>query len=88
MAFQERTVVITGTAAIANLWYYKFEYRGAGEAEWHFIGDVKETSVISGTLFTWDTSVLLPGTYRLQLVVVDKTGNYPPPCDVDIEIVR
>ena len=29
-----------------------------------------------------------PGTYTLRLVVVDQTGNYPPPCRVIITVQR
>lgn len=88
IAFQERTIEFTGTAAIDNFWYYKFEYQGVQESEWHFIGELHETPVVSGTLFVWDTSILAPGQYRVNLIAVDKTGNYPPPCGIEIEILQ
>jgi len=29
---------------------------------------------------------LPPGTYTIRLTVVDQTSNYPPPCQVTIEV--
>ena len=87
MIVTERTVEFTGTAAIGNMAYYKFEYQGAGEGEWHFIGSSEEP-VQDGSLYIWDTSVLAPGSYRVHLMVVDRTGNYPPPCGIEIEIIE
>ena len=84
---EDRTVEFTGTAAIGNFWYYKFEYQGLDEADWHYI-DKSETPVENGSLYTWDTAMLAPGNYRVNLVVVDKTGNYPSPCGVEIEIME
>ena len=87
ISVEDRTVEFTGTAAIGEFWYYKFEYQGLDEADWHYI-DKSETPVENGSLYTWDTAMLAPGNYRVNLVVVDKTGNYPSPCGVEIEIME
>lgn len=83
----DRTVVFTGTASIGNFWYFKFEYKGINEPDWHFVGQV-ETPVQDGILYTWDASILPPGSYLVNLIVVDKTGNYPPPCQIEIEVLE
>jgi hypothetical protein len=85
ISVQDRIVEITGTAAIDSFQYYKFEYQGGDEADWHFIGQ-GDAPVQQGSLYSWDASILPPGQYRLQLVVVDTTGNYPPPCVVEIMV--
>ena len=87
IAVKERTVEFTGTAAIGNFAYFKFEYQGASEADWHYI-DRSETPVDRGILYAWDTSMLAPGIYRVNLIAVDNTGNYPAPCSVEIEIIE
>lgn len=82
-------VTINGTANIDNFWYYKLEF-GCGEkpVEWSVIGELHYEPVLWGTLGCWDTSVLPEGVYQLRLVVVDKTGNYPQPCQLRVIIDR
>jgi len=78
-------VQIQGSACIDNFWYYKFEFKSEGAKEWSFIKRF-DKPVESGVLGTWDTSALPAGTYLFRLVVVDKTGNYPEPCEVKVVI--
>jgi len=76
-------VEIMGSANIDNFDFYKFEQRHAGASEWstlHIFGE----PVADGFLGIWDTSALPAGTYAFRLVVVDKTGNYPEPCEVNV----
>lgn len=78
-------VEVRGSAYIDNFDYYKFEYRHSGATEWAFIESFKDT-VADGVLGVWDTSSLPAGAYKFRLVVVDKTGNYPEPCEVPVTI--
>jgi hypothetical protein len=80
-------VEVSGSANIDNFDYYKFEFRGQGASEWSFLQSFEE-SVTDGFLGIWDTSALPAGAYTFRLVVVDKTGNYPEPCEVDVIIER
>jgi hypothetical protein len=75
-------VSIVGTATHDNFDYYKLEY-GAGPdpAVWsYFAGG--EAPVVGGRLGTLNP--LPPGTYSIRIVVVDKSGNFPPPCQTTI----
>jgi LysM repeat protein len=74
-----------GTTEIDNFWYYKLEYRHDGLDDWHYI-DGAETAVEDGPLGNWDTRTVADGTYIFRLVVVDKTGNYPPPCEIPVHV--
>lgn len=80
----EGRVEIWGTADIEDFSFYKVEFAvGADPADedWHFIGperDEAKERIINGHLVSWDTSGLSPGVYSLRLVVVDRSGNYPP----------
>jgi hypothetical protein len=78
-------VEITGSANIDNFDYYKFEVRHAGATEWSTLQLFRER-VDDGVLGIWDTSALPAGDYTFRLVVVDKTGNYPEPCEVNVTI--
>jgi LysM repeat protein len=80
---------VRGTAAIDNFWYYKLEFAyGEWPTEWSLIEDLHFEPVVSGYLGDWKTGALPEGVYQLRLVVVDGTGNYPEPCQVQVNIVR
>lgn len=80
-------VEIRGSASIENFGYYKFEYRKEdGQGQWITYGDLMYTPVSDGILGYWNVDSLPTGAYLFQLVVVDATGNYPPPCQVRISV--
>jgi LysM repeat protein len=74
-----------GTADLANFWYYKLEFRQDGLDEWHYITGA-QTPVTNGNLGAWDTRSVPDGTYMFRIVVVDKTGNYPPACEIAVQV--
>lgn len=78
-------IQIIGSASIPDFWYYKFEFRGNGFGDWTFIQRF-DNSINGGILGAWDTRSVPSGTYELRLVVVDKTGNYPEPCEVLLSV--
>jgi hypothetical protein len=72
-------IQLVGSANIPDFEYYKFEFRGNGFGDWTFIQRFDQ-SISGGILGAWDTRSVASGEYQLRLVVVDKTGNYPLPC--------
>lgn len=78
-------VTVKGTADHPNFWYYKLEFRQNGLDDWHYITGQYST-VQKGVLGTWNTTGLPNGSYQLRLVVVDRTGNYPPPCEIPVHL--
>ena len=80
---------VRGTATIDNFWFYKLEF-GFGEwpTEWFVIEDLHYAPVVNGYLGDWKTGALPEGVYQLRLTVVDKTGNYPEPCQVQVIVKR
>jgi hypothetical protein len=79
-------VSIIGTAVVKNFDYYKVEYgAGANPDQWSWLYS-GGSQVANGTLAVWDASALPCGTYSIRVVVVDKTGNYPPPCQVTVVV--
>lgn len=82
----EGVVEIRGTADIEDFRYYKVEFAaGDSPSEWAYLGGGREP-VSHGLLFVWDVSGLPAGSYTLLLTVVDRTGNYPQPCDLRVVI--
>lgn len=84
-AILKGAVQVTGSANVDDFDYYKFEVRPTGATEWSTLQLFRQP-VADGVLGTWDTSALPSGAYTFRLVVVDKTGNYPPPCEVAVII--
>ncbi len=78
-------VQIVGSASIGNFQYYKVEF-GPGEnpVGWSVVTDLHHSPVAGGLLDVWDTTFLEDGAYKIRLVVVDKTGNFPPPHEVRV----
>lgn len=82
------TAEIQGSANIDNFGYYKFEFKSLSTAdEWHHVY-TGEQPVPEGVLGYWNVDPLPAGEYLFQLVVVDATGNYPPPCQVRLSIEK
>jgi hypothetical protein len=78
-------IQIVGSANIPEFWYYKFEFRPSGADAWTFIQRF-DTPISGGILAAWDTRTVVSGNYELRLVVVDKTGNYPEPCILQLSV--
>ncbi len=79
-------VPVSGTAAQQEMQYYKLEFGvGANPAVWsYFAGG--EHAIQNAQLGTFNAGALAPGTYSIRVVVVDATGNYPPPCQTTIVV--
>jgi hypothetical protein len=82
---------IRGTARHQSFDYYKVEV-GPGnnprDGQWTVIGQLHRNQVNGGVLETFNAGAYTPGQYTLRLVVVDQTGNYPPPCQVVVNVQR
>lgn len=79
-------VTVTGTADIPNFGFYKFEVARSQEELWLTVL-AGRTVVVDGELVSnWDTSLIAPGEYVVQLVVTDNNGEAQPPCRVPVRI--
>jgi hypothetical protein len=78
---------VHGSADIPNLAFYKFEISGAGtNGDWLSLG-VGTAPVTNGKLGSFDATAREPGHYAFRLVVLDNSGNSPPPCVITVTIV-
>lgn len=75
---------ISGAAAIANLWYWKGELSADGQ-HWTTLYNSQQP-VQSGMLIEFLTTTVPKGSYQLRLMAVDKSGNYPEPCVVRVNV--
>lgn len=76
---------ITGSATHPDFQFYKIEVRAEASATWQNI-ITRAFPVVSGALADFNTALLPNGIYWLRLTVVDKTGNFPPPCEVRVRL--
>lgn len=73
---------ITGTAEIPNLAYWKGEISADGQG-WTMLYRSAQP-VRNGLLIEFNTRTVPAGSYQLRLLAVDRTGNYPEPCVIQI----
>jgi hypothetical protein len=79
-------VPILGSATHDDFQFYKLESgAGADPAVWSYF-DGGDRPVRGGQLGTLNAGALAPGTYSVRIVVVDASGNFPPPCQTTIVI--
>ena len=77
---------ILGTAVHGRFQYYKLEYGvGSNPSVWSYF-DGGDKPVAAGRLGTLNSGALSPGVYSLRIVVVDQSGNFPPPCQTVVTI--
>lgn len=73
---------ISGTAEIADLDYWKGEISADGQG-WTMLYRSAQP-VRDGLLVEFNTRTVPPGAYQLRLLAVDRSGNYPAPCVVQV----
>lgn len=84
-------VELLGTANIPGFAFYKLEYHDLKEgSEWLAIS-ASNQPVCDGCaeeqfLGLWDTSLVTPGQYAVQLVVTDTLSNAPLPCQILVQV--
>jgi len=77
-----------GTANVPDQAYYKFEYKPASSPTWQYLTQVEGKTVIEDKLMDFFTTTIAPGVYDFRLIVVDRSGNYPSPCEIRLTVRR
>ncbi len=79
-------VELKGTVNVSNLGFYKYEFSQPGADSWITIaaGDtLREDATLGGA---WNTGQLVPGDYRLRLVVSDNQNQTLPACEIPVRV--
>lgn len=79
-------VTVRGSAAIPNFAFYKLDVAPRSTPLFLTIAVGREPVVKGVLMEEWDTTLLTPGDYLLQLVVVDTFGETQPPCRILVHI--
>ncbi len=77
-----------GTANLPDQAYYKFEYKPASSPTWQYLTQVDGKTVINDKLMDFFTTTIAPGVYDFRLIAVDRSGNYPSPCEIRLTVQR
>lgn len=80
-------VPIMGSATHESFNFYKLEFAPGANAQGGYVYfDGTAAPIQGGVLGNFNTTSLANGAYTIQLVVVDQTANYPPPCRVTVTV--
>jgi len=79
-------ITLTGTVDVENYGYFKYEFASQGNEQWTTIGAGNEI-LHDKNLGAWDPTSLVPGDYRLRLIVTDNLGQLMTPCIVPVRIL-
>ncbi|MBX2998719.1 MAG: helix-turn-helix domain-containing protein [Caldilineaceae bacterium] len=80
-------VPIIGSATHEAFNFYKLEFAPGANAQGGYgYFDGTSIPIQGGVLGNLNTTGLANGAYTIQLVVVDQSANYPPPCRVTINV--
>lgn len=79
-------VAVLGTVAVNNFGFYKVEVARAEEDIWLTIQAGRQLVEEAELIPSWDTSLLPPGDYILQLIVTHNDGDVLPPCRIPIRV--
>jgi len=79
-------IEIRGVVNVEDFGFYMFEIAKAEEALWLPIQANRTLSPEESTLLEWDSSLFIPGSYVIQLVVTTSEGEEYDPCRIPIRI--
>jgi cytoskeletal protein RodZ len=80
------TIAVTGNATHENFASFKLE-AGAPGGGLNFVGS-GNTPVSGGQLGNVNTAAFANGPLLIRLTVIDQTGNFPPACDVTVNVAN
>jgi hypothetical protein len=80
------TVEIIGSVNISDFGSYKYEFSTTGAVDWVTIAAGNQLK-LDENLGLWYTNDLTPGTYLLQLVPLNNTGEELAPCIITVQVI-
>ncbi len=83
----EKTVELKGTVNVPNLGFFKYEYASVNSEDWVTIAADNRPKV-NALIGYWDVSQIVPGDYRLRLVVTDNQNNVFPACVIQVRVIN
>ncbi|MEM7125860.1 MAG: hypothetical protein AAF702_06015 [Chloroflexota bacterium] len=80
-------ISFSGSAIHEQFQFYKLEYAPGANAQEGFVYlSGGNSPVTNGLLGQFESANLTNGNWTIRLVVVDTTGNFPPPCGITLNV--
>jgi hypothetical protein len=80
-------VKLVGTANLANMGFFKYEFSEVGSDNWVTIAAMNVLRNEEELDGSWNTQALVPGDYRLRLVMTDNENQTLPACEITVRVV-
>jgi hypothetical protein len=80
-------VKLVGTANLANMGFFKYEFSEVGSDNWVTIAAMNTLRNEEEFDGSWNTQALVPGDYRLRLVMTDNENQILPACEITVRVV-
>jgi hypothetical protein len=79
-------VKLKGTANLANLGFFKYEFSEVSSDSWITIAAMNVQRIDEELDGSWNTQALVPGDYRLRLVMTDNENQTLPACEITVRV--
>lgn len=80
-------VRLKGTANLPNIGFFKYEYSEVNSDIWVTIAAENTQRVDEELDGSWNTQILVPGDYRLRLVMMDHENQDLPACIITVRVI-
>lgn len=80
-------VKLMATANLSNMGFFKYEFSEVSSESWVTIAAMnvqRNNEELDGS---WNTQTLVPGDYRLRLVMTDNENQTLPACEITVRVV-
>ena len=78
-------IEIHGTATRPDMDYWKVESRADTNTNYDVLNR-SDKAMTDGVLARWSTKTVPNGVYFVRLVIVQKDGNFPTPCEIRVTV--
>jgi hypothetical protein len=79
-------VKLKGTANLSNLGFFKYEFSEVSSDSWITIAAMNVQRIDEELDGSWNTQSLVPGDYRLRLVMTDNENQTLPACEITVRV--
>jgi hypothetical protein len=79
-------VKLKGTANLSNLGFFKYEFSEVSSDSWTTIAAMNVQRIDEELDGSWNTQALVPGDYRLRLVMTDNENQTLPACEITVRV--
>ncbi|HSV86489.1 MAG TPA: hypothetical protein VLH85_07930 [Levilinea sp.] len=80
-------VRLKATANLPNIGFFKYEYSEVNSENWVTIAAENTQQVDEELDGSWNTQALVPGDYRLRLVMMDNENQDLPACIITVRVI-